>query len=208
MRLISTCTPCSSAYCRTNRFRHSRVSFWSSTIAILNILPPTFSLRLIAVSLFLLKHTFPWNATENLVWNKAVFRRLSCRSGQARTTQAPFCKAKRQDTIAVMIPCLWLFTAPLRKRKPPWTKNTPEPQTPCVWCMTTFRFLERCFVKQTQFATDLLQTVVFRLASVTCFLYSHWPNFQLLYSPLAKKVSNVLCGLMIVFSVDVWYTEF
>ena len=35
------------------------------------------------------------------------------------------------------------------------------------------------------------------------FLYSHWPNFQLLYSPLAKKVSNVLCGLMIVFSVDV-----
>jgi len=27
-------------------------------------------------------------------------------SGQARTTQASFCKAKRQDTIAVMIPCL------------------------------------------------------------------------------------------------------
>ena len=29
------------------------------------------------------------------------------------------------------------------------------------------------------------------------------PSFQLLYSPLAKKASNVLCGLMIVFSVDV-----
>ena len=67
----------------------------------------------------------------------------------------------------------------------------------------TFRFLERQFVKYARFATDLLQTAVFRLASVTCFLYSHWPNFQLLYSPLAKKVSNVLCGLMIVFSVDV-----
>lgn len=80
--------------------------------------------------------------------------------------------------------------------------------SPCVWCMMTFWLLERRFVKLIQFATDLLQTVVFRLASVTCFLYSHWPNFQLLYSPLAKKVSNVLCGLMIVFSVDVWYTEF
>lgn len=80
--------------------------------------------------------------------------------------------------------------------------------SPCVWCMMTFRFLERLFVKLMQFATDLLQTAVFRLASVTCFLYSHWPNFQLLYSPLAKKVSNVLCGLMIVFSVDAWYTEF
>jgi hypothetical protein len=43
---------------------------------------------------------------ENLVQDKLFLDACLAGSGQARTTQAPFCKAKRQDTIAVMIPCL------------------------------------------------------------------------------------------------------
>ena len=43
---------------------------------------------------------------ENLVQDKLFLDACLVGSGQARTTQAPFCKAKRQDTIATMIPCL------------------------------------------------------------------------------------------------------
>ena len=50
---------------------------------------------------------------------------------------------------------------------------------------------------------DVLQTAVFGLHQQRVFYILTGQTFSSYPLPLAKKVSNVLCGLMIVFSVGV-----